>query len=325
LAAITRLEPSDVAVVVVIHNSGDTVAECLRSIPAEAEVIVVDNASDDEGAEVARAARRGCHVLHRENDGFGAGCNAGAAIAERPMLLFLNPDASLEAGALPQLLAPFADETIGVTGPRLTDGDGRTRHNCRRRSVVWQDVAWLLPFAARWVPERLRRDLAPTSAIYTSGGDVDYLQGACLMVPAALFRRIGGFDIDFFLYEEEEALCEAVRAAGRAVRYCPDAVVRHLETTSIGKRPASFVTAQLFRSRLLLYRKRDGESAGRAAGLLLLTIIAGVAMLSPFALLFPRRHLRSLAWCWAAAMGVADGMLAPISPTRSGPCIPQGA
>ena len=62
------------------------------------QLVVVDNGGDPEQAEILRR-QMGCEVLVRENDGFAAGCNAGAAaLCAHPdvdVLLFTNNDLHL--------------------------------------------------------------------------------------------------------------------------------------------------------------------------------------------------------------------------------------
>jgi GT2 family glycosyltransferase len=57
--------------------------------------------------------------------------------------------------------------------------------------------------------------------------DVDYLQGACLMVRAVAIERVGGLDESFFMYFEETDWCFRMKEAGGRVRTCPSAKVVH--------------------------------------------------------------------------------------------------
>ena len=89
-----------VSVVVVLHNSTETLADCLASMPSDVEVIVVDNASTDDGAALAERFLPGATVVRSErNLGFGGGCNLGLREATRDVVVFVNPDAVLTAEA----------------------------------------------------------------------------------------------------------------------------------------------------------------------------------------------------------------------------------
>src|SRR6185312_17110384 len=65
--------------------------------------------------------------------------------------------------------------------------------------------------------------------------DVDYVSGASLMIPAALFNELNGFDSRYApAYYEDTDLAFAVRAAGKRVIYQPESVVVHFEGISSG-------------------------------------------------------------------------------------------
>jgi GT2 family glycosyltransferase len=108
------------------------------------------------------------------------------------------------------------------------------------------------------------RDVPAADRVYWDGGPVDVIQGACMAIGRDHFAALRGFDEDFFLYSEEESLCERVRDAGGRAWYLPEAVVRHTWGTSTAKRP-NFATEHFYRSRIVLYRKRDGRLAAAIA------------------------------------------------------------
>lgn len=253
------------SVITVTYNSGDDVAGMLQSLPAEVEAVVVDNASSDGSAEIARSARADTVVVTLPNNrGFGHGCNVGAGMASGDVLIFLNPDGRVVGDALAVLEAHVAAERQSIFGPAFTEPDGSPRYNVRRRSQPYHEAVELLPSAKRWLRGPLKRNLPRTDVRYSQGGEVAYLQGACLAIDRDLFHRLGGFDEDFFLYSEEETLCDAVRAAGGRCVYLPEAVVQHIGGTSTA-RASDVAIHHFYRSRAIFYRKRYGNAGGLAA------------------------------------------------------------
>lgn len=118
---------SRVTIVTVCYNSLEVLPEMLASVPAGTRVVLVDNVSSDRDALSALAQSHGATlVLNDENLGFGRACNIGAAEAETEFLLFLNPDAALQKGAIDALLQA-AEDNPDASGfnPRITDGKGR--------------------------------------------------------------------------------------------------------------------------------------------------------------------------------------------------------
>ena len=89
--------PWPLSVVVVTHDSADSLRRSLPAIVAELragdELIVSDNGSTDAThAVVAELAPEAELLANPANPGFGAACNRGAERAGGRLLLFLNPD-----------------------------------------------------------------------------------------------------------------------------------------------------------------------------------------------------------------------------------------
>ena len=126
------LEPAaePTALVVVNYGSHALLAQNLPvTSPPDVHTIVVDSFStDQERAAVSElAATRGWHLLTPEtNVGFGIGCNLGAARAIElgaQVLVFLNPDAALDAASRNRLVRVVADPRV-VVAPRIERPDG---------------------------------------------------------------------------------------------------------------------------------------------------------------------------------------------------------
>ena len=303
------------SVVVVLHNSSETLASCLASIPRGAEVVVIDNASTDGGAALAERLLPAASVVRSErNLGFGGGCNLGLREATRDVVVFLNPDAVLTAEAVDRLVRALEEDGVGMVGPAIITPAGAVEHTCRRWTTAWHALIEHLPFANRWSPSGLRRDLPPESAIYRLGGRVAYVQGACMALRADTLRAIGGFDEDFFLYGEEESIALRLRSLQKFCAYVPEAQAIHVGGTStqhIGTRQ-SF---HLWRSNVLLMRKRASSTR---ASLDILITVAALALAFPAAcgrtLLRRTEGLQFGSWV-AAVEGAFRGARDPISPT----------
>jgi GT2 family glycosyltransferase len=99
----------------------------LQSIPADVDVVLVDNASDDRAALDALAKDHSARlILNPDNIGFGPACNLGAAKAETEFLLFLNPDAALQTGAIDAFIQATKDHPkASGFNPRILDGKGK--------------------------------------------------------------------------------------------------------------------------------------------------------------------------------------------------------
>ncbi len=212
-------DETSIAVVLVAYNSAGVIREAVLSVDEAADIIVVDNASGDD-LEAALDGTGARIIRNRENLGFGTACNIGARSTSAAFVLFLNPDARLEPGALQRLKARAeADPGLGALNPRILDGEGKVWQ--RRHSRLLDEAA------NRRVKETLTGDC-----------EIEMLSGAALFCRKAHFDRIGGFDEKIFLFCEDDDVAVRLMAAGFRLGYVHDAVVRHARGGSSAPSPA---------------------------------------------------------------------------------------
>ncbi len=206
-----------VSAIVVAFRSGEALTRCLETLLAARgilEIIVVDNGDGGPEIEAARGLA-GVRIVEPDaNLGYGGGCNAGAAAARGDILLFLNADTQVDAGAPETLAAALADPEIGVAVPRLLLADDPTRLNAAGNVVHLTGLAW---------PGRWGEPADPPGELR----DVPYGSGAALAMRAETFRRLDGFAEELWLYQEDLELSWRARLAGLRVVLEPAAAVSH--------------------------------------------------------------------------------------------------
>lgn len=285
------------SIVVVAADSGAELGICVQRAlagTAPIELIISDNASSD-GAVAAVAAqwvgdRRLRIVYNEKNIGFGAGCNRAAAVVRGDALLFLNPDCRLESDSVACLRAhAAADARIGLVGARIVGADGRPEPASRRRDPLMRralmSLSGLARFESRW--PALAGATLPLSASTPASEDVEAVSGALMLLPRAVFERIGGFDEGYFLHCEDLDLCRRVRDAGLRVTCANDVRVVHVKGTSSRSRPW-FVARHKHRSMWRWFVKFDPAARNP-----LLRALVWCGLWTHFALLTPR-----YAWSW---------------------------
>ncbi len=221
--------PRTVTVILVALGARDRLRSSLASIPEGREVIVVDHGHPVGRPVIEGDLPRGVRLVRAErNRGFGAGCNEGAHLAGGELLLFLNPDAELQPGAIEAMVARFeSDERIGVVGGRLLRPDGSDELSFGRRPRPRDLLAIALRLDAL-APIFPRLGGFRMAAADPSLPELPHwVSGALLLISARLFREVAGFDERFFLYCEDVDLCDRVRAGGARVAYEPSARARH--------------------------------------------------------------------------------------------------
>jgi len=288
-AAVAADDLASITVVVVTFESAHCVPELAQSLAAFPQVIVVDNGSaDDTLAAVAQQLPQARAIANGRNLGFGAANNRAFAVAHTEFVMLLNPDCTMTPEAACTLLAAARRyPTASAIGPQLIDRHGGPELGYRMR-------------LDRWRPKG-----GPAE------GDlcVEFLSGACMLIRRDALQHIGGFDEDFFLYQEDHDLCIRLARDCGALVLCPAARATHQSRRSSAGRHR--LRAEYLRgyhhiqSKFIFERKHGGMAVSRLVRLRY-GVTAGLEAIVRAALLDGPRASRALgrmrgAWDFASA------------------------
>jgi N-acetylglucosaminyl-diphospho-decaprenol L-rhamnosyltransferase len=233
-----------IAVVILNHNGGQDILDCLRSVAAErpSETVVVDNASSDGSAErIASDLREVTLLRNARNMGFAAAANQGARATSAPYVLLLNQDATLSSGALDALVRSLDEHPrAAAAGALVRNPDGTVQPT--KRSFPSFGQAVLHGIVGIFRPSN------PGTKAYVHGHDalaedatVDWVAMTATAVRREAFEQVGGFDERFFFFVEDVDICKRFWDAGFEVRFVPGAEVTHAWGGSWTKRPLRFL------------------------------------------------------------------------------------
>jgi GT2 family glycosyltransferase len=187
--------------VVTFNNSQEQIAQLLKSIelageklkglPVEVEVFVVDNGQESYWREsnlpIVRFASEG-------NVGFGNAMNrlmtTAFADSATKWFLCLNPDGTLHRNALRELLVMSGEHPHSLIEARQFPEEHNKQYDAETFETPWAS-------------------------------------GACLLICYDIFKKIGGFDPNFFMYLEDVDFSWRARSAGFSVKIAPRAIFGH--------------------------------------------------------------------------------------------------
>ncbi len=227
-----------VSVVMVSYRTGPVLFDAIDAVLGQAdlaELIVADNGNPPAVlAELGRRAERDPRlriISGHGNVGFAAGCNLAARAAGGTWLLLLNPDCLLPPDGLSRLIAEAASRPRPwLMGPRLANPDGSEQRGSRRELLTpWTALVEVLRLDRLAPLKRLNRH---RSAITLETAPVPAISGACMFLPLADYRAIGGMDEGYFLHVEDLDFCYRFRQAGGEIYHVPSVSVTHLLSTS---------------------------------------------------------------------------------------------
>lgn len=188
-------------------------------------VAVVDNGSTDGSRALLEAEFPAVErVLLDANYGFAGGYNRGLERIEADYFLLLNTDVETPRGWLgPVLECLDSNPDVGAVAPKLRSTERRDCFEYAGAAGGYIDFLGY-PFCRGRVLRATERD----GGQYDDARDVFWVSGAAFCCRSELFRRLGGFDADFFAHMEEIDLCWRMQLAGYRVRIEPRSVVYHV-------------------------------------------------------------------------------------------------
>lgn len=227
-----------ISAIIVNYNAGPELEAALQSIAGELgsvdwEAVVVDNASSDgSGSAVASFAPNARLLRNDRNVGFARAVNQGLAMTTAPLVLIMNPDCRLAAGAMRALETELtAHPGCAIAGPRILNPDGSVQGSARGDPDMLTGLFGRSTLLRRTLPNASISKRNVVSGEDLRGGErslvVDWISGACMLARREALQHVGGFDERYFLYWEDADLCKRLRASGYHVRYVPGGTAIH--------------------------------------------------------------------------------------------------
>lgn len=162
-----------------------------------------------------------------QNSGFSAVNNLGASLARGSLLLLLNSDILPERPGWLARLGAFHEATpgLGALAPKLLYEDDSLQH-----AGLYFDRP---PGAPVWTNEHFYKGLHRTFPAANVARPVPAVTGACLMISAGLFEKVGGFRGIYVQGDYEDSdLCLRLAELGYESWYYPEVELYHLEGQS---------------------------------------------------------------------------------------------
>ena len=200
------------------------------------QVVVVDNASGDGSVERIRAELPQCRlVVLDENAGFARGNNAGVRARPAPAYVLVNSDAFVHApGSVKRLLEAIEDPRIGLAVPRLLNEDLTLQPSVVPTSSPLPELVRASGLS-RFVPNHLQPSLG-THWDHRDSRAIQAATGAVMAVRDDVWKALGGFAEQRFMYAEDIDLFWRARELGWQARFVADAEFVHLGSASAGAR-----------------------------------------------------------------------------------------
>ena len=211
----------DITIIIVSYKSEKMIIRNLEIIK-KFPTIIINNSRSDKFNTLIDNFKNIKLITPDLNLGYGRANNLGVNQSKTPYFLIVNPDILLNEKLINTLYSTFLNynDDIGVVGPSLYDSNMKRRTN-GSISHVKKIRGSKLSSSINNIPE--------------DNMCCDFLVGCCLFMKRDFFIELGGFDKDFFMYFEDNDLCDRIIKKGKTVVEVPSAKVIHLENSSSKK------------------------------------------------------------------------------------------
>lgn len=225
-----------ISIIIVGYNSKKYLSGCLDSIFNSSynkfRVIFIDNDSSDDSVDfVKRNYPRVDVLISQKNIGFAGANNLGIKHAQElgtDYIFLLNPDTITDTDCLNNLIKKADKKT--VLQPLLLlniDGKNTDLINTTGNYLNFLGISYCNDYKK--------------NANQVSEKDITTASGAAAFIPIEMFKKIGFFDKNFFMYHEDVDLFWRARLFGFNIRLVPDAKVWHFYSFSTNKNKFFFV------------------------------------------------------------------------------------
>lgn len=222
--------PVETAVVILNWNGKKHLETFLPSVCRYSEgknnkIYVADNGSGDDSVSFLKKNFPKVELLlFDKNYGFAGGYNKALETIDADYFVILNSDVEVSPGWLDAPVNILKhDENTAAVAPKILSFTDKNRFEYAGAAGGFIDK-YGYPFCRGRIIKHIEKDTGQ----YDQERSIFWASGAALFIKADLFKRVGGFDSDFFAHMEEIDLCRRLKNRGYKILYTHKSTVWHL-------------------------------------------------------------------------------------------------
>ncbi|WP_293871213.1 glycosyltransferase family 2 protein [Flavobacterium sp.] len=248
-----------IAVVILNWNGAKLLEQFLPSVirySNEATIYVIDNASTDTSIALLKTRFPSVKIIQNdENFGFAKGYNSGLQLVKEEYYALINSDVEVTQNWLVPILTTFDNEpTTGILQPKILDYKRKDYFEYAGAAGGFIDQ-FGYPFCRGRIFQTLEKD----NGKYDDSIEIFWASGACFFIRKEIYRKLDGFDNDFFAHQEEIYLCWRAFNSGYKCKYTSKSLVYHVGAATLNESNPK-KTFLNFRNSLLMLAKNLPEN-----------------------------------------------------------------
>ncbi len=166
----------EVTIVMPSYKSRDLVIDKLKNLSKKYKIIIIENSQDKKLKKIIEKKFKNTKIFLKKNIGFGKAVNIASQHVKTNYFFVINPDTKIYKNTIKYLV--LSAKKIKIFGGLS--------------------------------PEYYKKKIKKNKKIEI---EVNKLNGAAMLFKTKIFRNIGGFDKNFFLYYEENDLFKRLKSA----------------------------------------------------------------------------------------------------------------
>lgn len=223
-----------ISISIVTYNSKDIfvtldniIEKLIPTVPLN--IYIFDNNSSVEYKNKLKEYEKYVNIyFHDDNKGFGFGHNYNLALSEDDYFLVYNPDIVVTSENLKKMyhfMEQHQDVTLSV--PKVLNEDGSTQYLIRKRLAVFDYILRFIPF--KFVKKMFNKRLTKFECrdLSEEPQEISFGSGCFMFARRKDLIEIHGFDERFFMYFEDNDICQKIRQSNKKIYYLPNAEVTH--------------------------------------------------------------------------------------------------
>ena len=223
---------TDLSIIVVSYKGYKRLKQCLDSLSLvkgenlKTEVIVVNNCpGDHEFNDLIKSYPAFHPIENSQNGGYGNGCNLGASVATGAFFLILNPDTIVTEHALIELV-----DFLRIH-PEVTAASCRQVNENGKESIAWggyfSDYKNLTGVTRKIFSTGYKNQMKHKEGFSSEIFFPDWVSGSVILMRSNDYRKLNGFDEDFWMYFEDVDLCQRIRRSDGEIAFCSNITIEH--------------------------------------------------------------------------------------------------
>lgn len=252
------LSDKRIAVAILNYNGLNLLKKFLPSVVKYSDkklsnIYIIDNGSDDKSITYVKNKFSEVKIIQNDNNyGYAGGYNKGLSKINYDYYVLLNNDVEVSKGWLNPLFELLeSDENFATCQPKIKSYYNKNKFDYAGGSGGYLDFLGY-PFCRGRIFDSMEEDFGQ----YDDKKEIFWSSGACFMIKSKVFKKLNGFDFDFFAHMEEIDLCWRLKNL-KYKNYCqPKSIVYHAggETLSDNNPRKTYLN---FRNNLTMILKND--------------------------------------------------------------------